>query len=251
MCCYQSPCECAIRKYGIAGRVWEATYALALYVSPGTQFDYDPPFLPSDTSLGPITIIELGAGTGMLSAFIAEVLDCSKDTLIVTDLPEVSLQIFVLPLSWGNIQHVVNLENKYLKGRPLTHIICSDLVYFPELLGPLLRTLIHLTSSNCDRHRCASPPTIVISYKIRSLLKETPFWSAFGLWFDWYHVGSDFDDRTFIFVAQRRPQSYSWDIPSEDDSLLHGVGAYGKETRQADDTFELMLLMSLEIDIIE
>ncbi|KAK7682634.1 hypothetical protein QCA50_014434 [Cerrena zonata] len=57
-------------------------------------------------------------------------------------------------------------------------------VYFPELLGPLLRSLIHLTTppfTNEDHPELR--PKVIISYKVRSLLKETPFWSAFGLWF--------------------------------------------------------------------
>jgi len=72
-------------------------------------------------------------------------------------------------------------------------------VYFPELLAPLLRTLLHLTSppfisppkSSPPPSPClptTNPPKIVISYKIRSLLKETPFWSAFGLWFSFVPV---------------------------------------------------------------
>lgn len=56
-------------------------------------------------------------------------------------------------------------------------------VYFPELLAPLLRTLLHLTSPPLAPSSATDTPTIIISYKIRSLSKETPFWSAFGLWF--------------------------------------------------------------------
>ncbi|KAF8300130.1 hypothetical protein DL93DRAFT_2091052 [Clavulina sp. PMI_390] len=36
----------------------------------------------------------------------------------------------------------------------ITHVLCSDLVYFPGLLAPLLRTLLHLT----EKDACRCPP---------------------------------------------------------------------------------------------
>lgn len=128
------------------------------------------------------------------------------------DAPYVAVE--VRPLAWGNYQHasaiIDEMRGKYLdmdhSTSPLTHIVCSDLVgssrmpslahllatltnmwlkqvYFPELLAPLLRTLLHLTSPPLSPSPASDTPTIIISYKIRSLSKETPFWSAFGLWF--------------------------------------------------------------------
>jgi hypothetical protein len=129
-------------------------------------------------------------------------------------------------------------------------------VYFPFLLAPLLRTLIALTS----RRKC--DPTIFVSYKIRSLAKETPFWSAFGLWFEfapvlarprgehlWTRFGSDWDGPTFVFVAHRRAQSLEWDVPDDDGDLLAGFGAQGTSIPKEDSTFEMLLLMSLDSDI--
>lgn len=144
-------------------------------------------------------------------------------------------------------------------------------MYFPELLAPLLRSLIHLTVFPYNE------PSILISYKIRSLPKECPFWSAFGLWFDWepvlyrntdsggetvstktkkqepetpplpwtrYHNPSS----TYMFIAHRKPSSRSWNVPEDDRELLEGVGANGNDSRKADEGFELMLLMDL-IDV--
>jgi len=135
-------------------------------------------------------------------------------------------------------------------------------VYFPELLAPLLRSLLHLTSppffSQLDT--LLPSPVVYISYKIRSLAKETAFWSAFGLWFEfqpvlqqiaqdgvWQRFGSDFDDATFLFVAQRRHRSYHWAIPDSDVDLLLGVGAEGSNLPKVDDTFENLLLMAVDI----
>ena len=153
-------------------------------------------------------------------------------------------------------------------------------VYFPDLLAPLLRSLIHFTSLPPS----SPQPTIIISYRIRSLPKEIPFWSAFGLWFsyhpvlyrrcqhsllpshqenanyesahpplnthsnegpetDWarYHAPSS----TYIFIAHRKNTSLDWSVPEGDRDLLEGVGAYGDRRRKGDDAFELMLLMDM------
>lgn len=93
-------------------------------------------------------------------------------------------------------------------------------------------------------------------------MKETPFWTAFGLWFtyqpvlvkassnenDWQRFGLSPDDTTFVFVASRRPESLSWEIPVDDRDLLAGVGAQGTNSRKEDDTFETLLFMTLEED---
>lgn len=110
-----------------------------------------------------------------------------------------------------------------------------------------------------------------MSYKIRSLVKEAAFWSAFGLWFNfkpvlvklkpdpnldslrgvqegvcdcWQRFGADTDDDLFIFVAHRRPESQDWLVPSDDQALLNGVNALGDSEQKSDDTFESLLLMS-------
>jgi hypothetical protein len=134
-------------------------------------------------------------------------------------------------------------------------------IYFPHLLAPLLRTLLQLTSPPFSL-----PPTqdgaviVLISYKIRSLSKEAPFWTAFGLWFEyepvlvreralerpWQRFGSSsLDESTFVFTARRRAVSFLWEIPLNDQDLLLGRGAKGDNTAKADDTFEILLLMSM------
>lgn len=124
----------------------------------------------------------------------------------------------------------------------------------------------------------------MVSYRIRSLQKESPFWSAFGLWFSYgpvlyrrdrqsllssHQLNSNYEsDRppsnthsdddpgaewarynapssTYVFVARRRSISIGWSVPEDDKDLLEGVGAYGNQRRKGDDAFELMLLMSL------
>ena len=196
--------------------------------------------------------------------------------------------VFVRPLAWGNVHHATSIASEF-GSRRLTHIVCSDLastfvdsdllthpwltilhkysqVYFPELFGPLLHTLIHLTSPSYVPS--SEPPVkVVISYKVRSLSKETPFWSAFGLWFSfqpvlarrrvrstdeldpqesWRQIGADEDaDRTFVFVAYRRPESIACHAPETDKELMEGVGV-----QKGDDTFETILFMGMGVDSI-
>ncbi|KAF8628014.1 hypothetical protein AX15_004132 [Amanita polypyramis BW_CC] len=266
--------EEAIRRFGIAGRVWEAAYGLSLYVQPAMDLEFDPPFIsPSDRP--PLSIIELGSGSGLVAAAIATRLNSLHDLIIATDLPEVCQllsanlrhtacpSLAVRPLTWGNAQHATDISSEFFnENRSLTHVICSDLVYFPDLFAPLMRSLIHLTSSSLT----SSSPKIIISYKIRSLSKETLFWSTFGLWFEfspvltrdksdrcnWRRFGaSTSEDALFIFVARRRPQSFHWHVPLGDLDLLNGVGAWGTNHRKGDDTFESLLLLRMDMEDAE
>lgn len=142
-------------------------------------------------------------------------------------------------------------------------------MYFPHLLAPLLRTLLQLTSPPFSQP--GHSPEILISYKIRSLSKESAFWSAFGLWFTfspvlirrvandelrdsrastvpetrgehtWHIFGTD----GFIFKGHRRTESTTWTVPDNNDDLLSGIGTRDSEMPQDDDTFETLLMMQL------
>ncbi|KAI5119426.1 hypothetical protein M0805_009877 [Coniferiporia weirii] len=305
--------EKAIQQYGIAGRIWEAAQLMIRYfdLTLSPDWSLDPPCSVFNTSQdgSDLTIVELGSGTGYVGLKLAEKLSqCGRrsDLLILTDLPDVCfllqeslrnerrrwatrpaqvavqdyLPVNVIPLPWGNPEKARELSNALVtnKGdglrniRYLSHLICSDLVYFPHLLAPLLRSLLQLTSppfARLDR-----PPEVIISYKIRSLAKETAFWLAFGLWFNFSPVlvspliqpvarkvenGEPLGTRKkenwdilrqdgemeFIFIALRRPESYDWTVPDNDDDLLSGIGAGGTITPKGDDTFEALLLMQV------
>ncbi|KIJ67030.1 hypothetical protein HYDPIDRAFT_128613 [Hydnomerulius pinastri MD-312] len=280
----------AIEKYGIAGRVWEAAYALSNYVTCNGALEFEPQFIDDKLANVAIVAIELGSGTGIVSARLAQSISSSRlDCIIATDLPDVcpllernlhgefaQNHVFVRPLAWGNLDHAKDIAVEFGlsqtpdvggSSRQLTHIICSDLasVYFPELLGPLLRSLIHLTSPFCTASSTSTPIKIIISYKVRSLSKETPFWAAFGLWFyfepvlarrvhatdecergPWRQYGADDADRTFIFIGYRRPESMLWEVPESDMDLIDGVGAQGTAMKKADDTFETILFMGID-----
>jgi hypothetical protein len=280
------------------------------------DWDFDPAFLDKK-SQSMNTILELGAGTGIVTSGIVEtVATCEQDVVISTDLPEVCplleanlretlnrtgprcCTVRVRPLTWGNPHHATEIGKEIGlaisamdsdEPRYLTHIVCSDLVcnlhadfdlhlltladlakvYFPELLAPLLRTLIQLSSPpfipTLESGTFEHGLKIVMSYKIRSLAKEAAFFSAFGLWFafepvvarpntkkgetlqsPWSRFGTSLDGQDFVFVARRRPESMTWSLPDDDQKLLDGVGAWGTDSRKSDDTFEMLLLMGLD-----
>lgn len=115
-----------------------------------------------------------------------------------------SLDVLVRPLPWGSASHAASILQKDLsrigedQGRPpLDFVLCSDLVYFPHLLPPLLRSLLDLTQTSLASPSAATSPssassefaaypgpTVLMAYKIRSYAKEEAFWSALGVWFD-------------------------------------------------------------------
>jgi len=82
----------AIEKYGIAGRVWEASRPLVRYFTPTISVAFDPPcpvFSPEEASLtSPRRIVELGSGQGVASLHLANYLE-PQDTLVLTDLDNV------------------------------------------------------------------------------------------------------------------------------------------------------------------
>ncbi|KAI0303666.1 putative methyltransferase-domain-containing protein [Multifurca ochricompacta] len=252
--------DTAIAEYGIAGRVWEAAYAMMIYVRHPDSYEFDPCF-----SFGTEDIaVELGAGSGVAGLALAAAYPHSR--VVLTDLPEVCpllrtnargyAGVWVRPLVWGCAAHAQALRDE-LGPVTISHIICSDLVYFPELFAPLLRSLLHLTTPTSPM----ADAQVIISYKIRSLSKETAFWSAFGLWFTlepvlvrsrfegrrWERFGTGGDGELIIFIARRRPESFSWTVPEDDMALSEGVGARGTLEKKSDEGFEMFLLMNVEI----
>ncbi|ORY84729.1 putative methyltransferase-domain-containing protein [Leucosporidium creatinivorum] len=251
---------------------------------------------PSSSPTPKRTIIEIGSGTGFLSLALGPHLS-STDSLILTDLTEVcpllssnlsaaqgrwkakgqpeKAELLVRPLPWGDddaLRRIVGSAEEGGEGRVADVVLASDLVYFPFLYPPLLRTLIGLTG----RREGKEPTKVLFSYKIRSLVREQPFWSAFGRWFtfeavlsaspphpsplttfsaassptsapsplEWARFGTGDEDELFIFVCERRPSTYDWDVPEQDEQLMQGLPGQDGE----DDQFEQLLLGGLEWD---
>ncbi|GAA5995908.1 hypothetical protein JCM5350_001941 [Sporobolomyces pararoseus] len=210
-----------IETYGIAGRTWEAAYLLRRYLTPPASsplVEFDPPcplyhLSESSTISRKRTILEIGSGTGFLGLSLAPHL-LSTDTLLLTDLENVCPLLtknlsearsrwrikskrslddeptcLVRPLPWGDSKF---LESSIKQPQLLPDfILASDLVYFPFLYPPLLRTLLGLTewkASDDPRRETGKGPLLIFSYKIRSLVREQPFWEAFGRWFEFEAV---------------------------------------------------------------
>ncbi|SNX84265.1 uncharacterized protein MEPE_02973 [Melanopsichium pennsylvanicum] len=262
------------------------------------QLEFDPSCSLFDTRADQhLTIVELGSGAGYGSLHLARQLvqhaessfnKSPQATLVLTDLENVvplmernvaragynqaidTIHVSVHPLAWGNQEHANNLLAKLSTNQsspgstrtpanPLSHILCSDLVYFPELLPPLLRSIITLSGYGLTAQDAVSSsttgPELIMSYKIRSLTKEQPFWSALGSWFDfqavdcrsttrkhtshgtddagsdWHRFGSmgqdygttaDSDQELFVFVAHRRKETIGCLAPESDADLMMG-----------------------------
>lgn len=254
--------------------------------------EFDPPCAlfesPHDKGEQKRNILELGSGAGFVGIACAQRLrdwhssssdHQRRDTMILTDLENVcdlmtrnadaagfsqdshgkhaGVNVLVRALPWGSSNHAGNIlqeltDGKCITDHPLDFILCSDLVYFPELLAPLLRSLVHLTQ---PQHASSTTPPVMIAYKIRSLSKEEPFWSNLGVWFNvstvscrylpdrdqthwgsWHRFGSfasdvdgsnrsieqDSEDDYFIFIAERKSSTFHFEAPTEDDKLMSG-----------------------------
>jgi len=64
----------------------EAAYAMATFIRPPKNMEFDPPFFDAH---GRYTMIELGSGSGLVASVIASYLQAGRDHLIATDLLEV------------------------------------------------------------------------------------------------------------------------------------------------------------------
>lgn len=137
----------------------EAAYLLNAYIEGTCGVTFDPPFLVEDDLPGPLNILELGSGTGIVAATIVERLFGQEHTVVVTDLPEVcplleqnlrkyitgdvdrpsAPKVLVRPLSWGSNIEAYNIAAELgcdpssegtapTPPRHLTHVVCSDLV---------------------------------------------------------------------------------------------------------------------------
>lgn len=135
----------------------EAAYLVNSYIDHPSTWEFDPPLIDLDQHLSghKRVFLELGSGTGIVAAKIAQAAALSgRDLVIATDLPEVcplleknlfvtpkgdsaNTQVtLVRPLSWGSYDHAINIVRELklvddISGHEhgyITHIICSDLV---------------------------------------------------------------------------------------------------------------------------
>ncbi|WAQ83798.1 hypothetical protein PtA15_4A247 [Puccinia triticina] len=94
-------------------------------------------------------------------------------------------EILARALTWGNTQQTIDL----LKTVNLAHqptellITCYNLVFFPFLFAPILRTLLILTCPQYLPSSITSTPAVLFGYKERSAVKEFPFFSLLGQYF--------------------------------------------------------------------
>ncbi|BEJ16289.1 hypothetical protein CspHIS471_0508940 [Cutaneotrichosporon sp. HIS471] len=227
----------AIGRYGIAGRVWEASGPLVSYLTPtppGSKEVFDPPCsLFRDE--GPHRVIELGSGQALASLHLAARLN-PEDTVVLTDLPNVmplcqssidtwstsgegkdgGACVFARPFAWGD-------KAELDEFRPFTHILMCDLVYFPHLYPPLLRTLLEVTEPEVDE----MPPTdvfgpeIILAWKSRSLGLEESFFDSFARYFRMEPVMGVTGDAK-LFLCRRWRVTEEWRLP-ESSRVMNGA----------------------------
>lgn len=171
-----------VRRFGLASTTWEAAHCLVEYLCSSVMsspLEFEPPS-PLQPSAVALRVCDLGSGNCFLPVALAKAFDYGV-SVYATDLPEVlplmrrnahsNLQVTPVSLAWGD----VSAANR-LRTLGLDLVICSDLIFFPFLYAPLLRTLLVLTTPIEGRE----PPAIAVGYKERSQVKETPFFPMLG-----------------------------------------------------------------------
>ncbi|KAJ3066300.1 Methyltransferase-like protein 21D [Podochytrium sp. JEL0797] len=160
---------------------------------------------------GPLRILELGAGCGLLGLVATEVVQDAQ--LVLTDLPK------VLPLLETNTNHSQNIRVETLEWlqsptdtlpahitslMPFDVVLLSDCVYDETAFIPLINTLDTLTKDNPDT-------LIIMAYERRKFDTEVSFFKKFGELFRFRHVKEeDLDpqfkavDEIYLFLAKRR-----------------------------------------------
>ncbi|KAL7422780.1 hypothetical protein Q5752_002075 [Cryptotrichosporon argae] len=242
----------AIAKYGIAGRVWEASLPLLSYLTPGSPFD--PPCSVHSTP-SPRRILEFGSGQALSSLHVASHLG-PDDLVVLTDLPNVvplceasidawtrraasastdeehkdgpaaaatsgatSARVVARPLAWGESGAAVKALG------PFTHILMCDLVYFPQLYPPLLYTLLEMTEPDGvpDEASAVFGPEIIISYRTRQLVLEQSFFDTLASYFSLAPVLDAATGApplawgdTRLFTCRRWRVTDEWALPASD-----------------------------------
>lgn len=201
----------------------------------------------------PYRILELGAGTGYVGIALANLLR-KPCQVYITDLAQVvplieenvklhyvktneSAEIIVDRLHWGNSTDASRL----LSGGPFDLVVVSDCVYFPELFGMLLDTLLDV---------CDASTRVVIGYKCRSLEKEVGFWQDyFGRYFEYEPIRRL---ETVIYdqgTKNERTTKEIVDLLGAEEQLYVFIGSkrQGNQIKAADDTFTTLLFCSMGI----
>ncbi|XP_061336459.1 uncharacterized protein LOC133283596 [Gastrolobium bilobum] len=179
---------------GLSFQLWPAATAL---VSLLDQHRIDPTNSPLSVTLsaarddGPLRILELGSGTGIVGIVAAVTLG---GNVTLTDLPHVvpNLRfnadanagivgstggaVTVAPLRWGHVDDVEAI------GREFDLILASDVVYHDHLYEPLLETLrLMLLGSGEERER---KKMVFVMAHMRRWKKESAFFKKAKKHFD-------------------------------------------------------------------
>ncbi|KAG2234148.1 hypothetical protein INT48_002311 [Thamnidium elegans] len=226
-----------IDTFGLAGKIWHRQGTIEPnHIIPTEYYQQE-----NSQHNRPYRILELGAGTGYVGISLANQL-CKPCQVYITDLEQVvplikenvetycsqqsTAEIIVDRLHWGNSADA----HRILSGGAFDLVVVSDCVYFPELFGMLLDTLLDVCDLNTQ---------VVIGYKCRSLEKEVGFWQDyFGRYFRYEPVRNQIkneeegcqllgaEEQLFVFVGTKRPEN---------------------QVKAADDTFTTLLFCSMGI----
>jgi predicted nicotinamide N-methyase len=177
-------------RAGTGATVWDSCMVLAKYFETAHQ------------SYSPKLILELGAGTGLLSIVLGHLYPNSR--IVSTDLSS------VVPLLQHNIDNS-NLQNIECKEFDVTSqeqldfvpdlIVMSDLITWPELYEPLVNTLGRIAGKDTK---------VVFSHESRNFEKEAHYYARLSKYFSFRHLNPNELDPVYqsediyVFVAKTK-----------------------------------------------
>jgi len=167
--------EVANSGAGTANNIWDGAYVLAklleLCAAEGDA---------AVVAVRGARVLELGSGTGLVGLAAAA---AGAAAVVLTDLP------YALPLLTANVQHNVEatagaqvhvaaldwtrpLPPLPAAVSPPTLIVAADVVWVPELIQPLVRTLAALCAAG------APPPPVLLSHQTRARASDALLFAA-------------------------------------------------------------------------
>jgi predicted nicotinamide N-methyase len=178
-------------KAGTGATIWDSCLVLCKYFERQNEISQ------------PKNILELGAGTGLLSIVLSK--KFPQSNIITTDISSV-LSLLKENVCNSNATNITVQELDWMHPKKFNEefdlIVMSDTITWPELYEPLLKTLELVSTPNT---------TLIFAHESRNFEKEAKFYSKLSSKFTFVNIKAEELDPIYqsedIFVFKARYKS--------------------------------------------